>query len=450
MSNKRAEQVLCIASLAIVMLFACSILVRTATQLILVKRMGITNAFTDMVLFDVQNLNEERSVDWVALYPFSDAEKPAQAAEKQKSRLSAAIDKVTKKVDSVKSRVDTNTTDYLVGYQTMVNAAKKYEDVIQWNYTSFAEYNGIVKLDDGYLTSLVAKKDVSEVANSTIELANYCERKGIDFLYIQAPYKISKYDDKSISGTVDFSNQNADAFLALLEDAGVDTFDIREVIFDEKLPHHELFYRTDHHWRAETGFWASRHILQLLKESYGYDIDPSVLDNNKFDSVDYPAWFLGSQGKKVTLSVTTPDDFSLLYPKYPTDFHYVIPDKEIDVDGDFSVTYDMSQVDVVDYYNKSPYLAYNYGNRPLITVENKLCPDNGKILLIHDSFGDAVISFLSLGLKNVAALDLRYFTGSVHSFIESEKPDAVLLLYNPNSFGDSVDWSTHKSPFDFR
>lgn len=115
---------------------------------------------------------------------------------------------------------------------------------------------------------------------------------------MQAPYKISKTQDKDISGVIDFSNQNADDLILQLRQANVDVYDFRDVIDTEGLNHHDLFYRTDHHWRAETGLWASRHILEYLNQYYNYDVDPDLLNENNFTSVLYPEWFLGSKGKK--------------------------------------------------------------------------------------------------------------------------------------------------------
>lgn len=458
MKSKRIEQTIYGVCLAILVFLMCTIGLRFFVRQVLVKHMGVSNSFTDLVFFDAQDLGaadtgdataDGAGIDWEKMYPFSQellAKEISQDEELEEGKLH----KVSKLIQAVEEKIETYSSDLLIGYNALTDMAKRYESMIRWNYVSYTEYNGVIKLYDGYLTSFCRKLDVTKAAYSLVQLAQYCEEQGNDFCYIQAPYKISKYEDKDISGRTDFANQNADDLLEKLREAGVDTYDIRETIHDEGLSHHPLFYRTDHHWRGETGLWASKHILELLKEQYGYDIDASVLEPERFTSVDYPAWFLGSQGKKVRLEQTDPDDFSLLYPTYPTELHYVIPDKQIDAVGDFSVTYDMSKVEELDYYGKSPYHAYNFGDRPLIEIENSMLPNNGKILLIHDSFGDCVISFLTLGVKYVEALDLRHFTGSVQEYIKQTEPDVVLVLYNPNVIPESIDWTTHGALFDFR
>jgi LmbE family N-acetylglucosaminyl deacetylase len=110
----------------------------------------------------------------------------------------------------------------------------------------------------------------------------------------------------------------------------------------------------------------------------------------------------------------------------------------------------MSQIDECDFYNKNPYSGCNYGDQPLIQIENQLTADEHKILIISDSFGDCMISCLALVEKNVDSIDLRYFNGSLKAYIEDSQPDIVMIMYNPQAIAGNIDYSTHKDLFDFR
>ena len=449
MKNDKADRVLCWLSLAVLLFFACSIGVRTVTRQILVKRLGMSNAFTDLVLFDAQNLNDATdatdsiTIDWEELYPFAE-NVGRRGTETQTSKEgNSKLGQYTERITSAEDKVEIYATDFLPGYQALTELAKGYEDLIQWNFVPYSEYNGIITMSDGYLTGIKPKSDTTEAASSAIALKQHCDALGIDFLYIQAPKKISKFDDTDISGVTDFSNQNADDFLASIQKAGANTLDLREVIREEGLVHHSLFFRTDHHWKPESGLWASRHILQTLRDACGYQVDPSVLDPNHFETVTYPDWFLGSQGKKVTLAQAAPEDFTLLYPTYRTQLHYEIQSKGIDADGDFSILYDMKQVEKLDYYGKNPYGAYIYADQPFERIYNPLASEERHILVIHDSFGNCVVPFLAMEIQHVDSMDLRHFTGSVQTFIEIEKPDLVMILYSP-------DLVTNEEATDFR
>jgi hypothetical protein len=448
-SKTKIDKIIIGVCIAVMIFFLLTIVVRTFTRQVLVKHYGISNSFTKIVLFDKENLKSTETtvdIDWEELYPFSDDKlKNNEVIEdnSDSNKIVSKLTNVTSSVSSIESKIETYTTDYLLMYNNMVDLYAYYRKSIGWNFASYGEYNGVVKLSDGYLTSYTEKIDVTEDSEALIDLDGYCQNKNIDFLYVQAPYKISEYDDTGISGTVDFSNQNADELLAQLDKKGIDYYDIRETIHENNLNNHELFYKTDHHWLTTTALWAAQNILSFCNDRYDLNADLSLLDSDNFDYVTYENWYLGSQGRKLTLARCEPDDFTLFYPKYETSFSYIVPDKGIDTVGDFLVTYDMSQVEKCDYYNLSPYHACNYGDRPLIQIENQLSVDDNKILLVHDSFSDPMISNLALAEKNVDAIDLRDFTGSLKSYIDESNPDLVIIMYNPSAIGN-------ESLFDFR
>ena len=368
---------------------------------------------------DKHNVREDReiNIDWERLYPF---EKGIKRVTKQKETL----------YEYVKRKCEDYSSRNFFGYYSIVEYAKQYENVVAWNMVHVSDYNAVVKLHDDYLTTYQLSEDVTENARSTIELSEYCRKNGIEFFYANFPAKICIYEDKDVSGILDFTNQNADKFLAMLNASGVKYYDFRKMLHDDGMKHHEAFYVTDHHWKAETGLWAARHILKILRDDYNWDVNPDVLNPERFDYVIYPEWFLGSQGKKVTLSQTKPDDFTMIYPKFETHIHYEIPSKEINTDGNFSVTLNMKQIEKKDYYHLSPYHAYSYGDIALIKCENYLIRNGKKILVIHDSFSDCVLPFLSTGNQNVDAIDLRHFTGSLKSYITKHKPDLIAVMYN--------------------
>ena len=70
-------------------------------------------------------------------------------------------------------------------------------------------------------------------------------------------------------------------------------------------------------------------------------------------------------------------------------------------------------------------------------------------MLIRDSFSEVIIPFLNLSYSEVRALDLRKFNGSVKKYIESYKPDIVVVEYYVNSIKE-VEYQSHINEFDFR
>ncbi len=435
MKYKADIKKICMTGCIVVLIFFMFMIgIRSFRKVVSEKQSGVDNVFV--------------KINWEEYYPFlEDGQKDNIKKKLPESQLFERY--YIDVVNFLKEKLNRYSTEKLFGYSRIVEFARKYDGLIGWNLVSYSEYNGAQEMSDGYWITFSEKLETKENAESVIKLDRYCKKQDADFLYVQAPNKISKYNDTDISGIVDFSNQNTDELLDALFHAGVAVYDLHKEIYEEGLNHHKLFYKTDHHWLPTTGLWASGKILKYCKEHYNYHIDMSLISMDNFEIIEYPKWFLGSYGKKVTLERTEPEDFSLIYPKYSTNFHYKLPSKSIDKKGDFSIMYDMDQVEEKGYYDRNPYAAYNYGDWPLVQIKNLSNVENKKILVVKDSFGNCVTPFLALEVKQVDVIDLRSFDGSLETYINMSKPDTVILLYNPGVEG-KIDWDSHTSLFDFR
>ena len=429
--------------------------VRCLTQEILVYKLGIDNKFTHTILFDSSTLDDASgentvssvNIDWANEYPFSKKDLESKSTDTT-THIGSYITKYGEVISNLEDRVSRGFKTFLPGYKLFVELSNLVEQKAGWNFVNYSEYNGLIMADNNYYIDIKPKQSISECADSTIELDEFCKKKGINFLYVQQPNKTCKIEDKNIDGSLDFSNYNADSFLGIIKKAGVDCHDHREDIHSDNLNHHSLFYGTDHHWKAENGCWAAKHLLEKIAEKYGYDINTDLLSMEHFTKKTYKNRFFGSQGKKVGLKVAHPDDFTMLYPKYDTKFHFIVPNKGIDKTGDFRVTYDMNQVRFTDYYHSSEYAAYNYSIAPVHKIDNLKNKTGPKVLLIADSFADCELSFIALGVNSLESLDLRFFTGSVKTYIETSKPDIVIVAYV--DFHAPIDWESHTAKFDFR
>lgn len=393
---------------------------------------------------DGKNPAKNIHIDWAKRYPFDNitknSDKKIHYFPKPHSRTPA-------------NRMENWFEDNISIYHSAAEFQRSYDKTIHWNIINPA-YN-VVSLHDGYWAFVYKKQDMKERINSVISFKKFLQSLGIPLTYIQAPGKINKYgkQDAWLRGRYDFSNANADQLLSGLQQNDIDTLDLREY-FHETIPenqYHQLFFRTDHHWLPQTALNAASFIAQYLNRKYGIEIYSSGLDAKHYNIDILPQYFLGSAGKKVTLSQTQPEDFPILHPVFPTNMHLNIPDKGINKDGPFEITYDRNEIDHIDYYKRNPYGAYGYGDRPLVTIKNLQFAglSDPKILIIKDSFGDTMVPLLSLGCKNITTVDIRLFNGSLRTLIKEFHPDVVLILYTNNQEG-SIRWNNHGDEFDFR
>lgn len=446
--NRRQGLMLCAAGLLVVVMM--TVFVRLGTTHILVKRAHMDNFITKTVLYgndDLQMLEpmgENNKIDWEKAYPFADI-------DGGKKIVTLPTKKIESKAASVEKKIDEWTGKHLLGYYKLAEAGRGYEQKINWSLISPAQE--IVPLGDGAWSFAYPKVDIGDKTAAIADLAQNAEENGAQFLYIQAPFKVDPYGDFAVNGRVDFTNQNCDDLLAQLKAKGIATMDLRQDLhrwaLDDHVSYHDYFFRTDHHWKPETALRAAKVVGDKLRE-YDIPVDDSHYDLQAFDVEVLPDYFLGSQGKRATLSRATPDDFSILHPKFPTEITLNIPEKNIHDSGDFELVYDKKQVEKCDYYNLSPYHMYGYGDMQVMDIENLLMPSTDKkVLIIRDSFCDTMAPMLSLGIRNLMTLDVRHFTGSVKNYIAVHKPDVVIVMYT-GSLHEPIDWSSHKDKFDFR
>ena len=104
---------------------------------------------------DKMNLPEKKTeikIDWEELYPFRP--ELSNEEEKRETIFERAYNHVRDKCEEYSSKK-------LIGYYGIVESAKGYEEAVGWNMASVFDYNAVIKLHDGYLTTYIESRDVT-------------------------------------------------------------------------------------------------------------------------------------------------------------------------------------------------------------------------------------------------------------------------------------------------
>lgn len=429
----------------VLILFMISIGLRIVTHTVLVDRLGMDNAFTRLVLRDETKAPRDDRAVTLAM--------PGESAPRA-AGLIGTLDDIHRRYTTITRRitnkVDTYANQQLMFRRHIVEAANRYEKLINWNLAGYSEYNNVIDLGGGYLTTFMNWTDVWGNVEAVQDFKQYLDAQGIPMLFVQLPNKIPR-QDKVVNNVVDFYNDNADRLVGRLRGSGVNTLDLRDTAEQLNLDYRSLFYNTDHHWRSETGLWAAGVIGGELNRSFGYHIDPALFDPANYTFERYEKAFLGSLGKKVTLARATPDDFTLIYPKFDVNLSLRIPSLGLDATGGFDVIFDHSQLEIENLYESNPYGMYLHSafiDHDLIQLENNLPKgDTSKVLILGDSFGDVLVPFMGLQLGHIDFVDLRNFEGSLRDMIAAEGYDMVIIIYS-SLF--QVEYNSGTSMYDFR
>lgn len=397
--------------------------------------------------------------DWTKEYPFSkdyddsgykfvsEEESAASAKSKAQKTDASLVSSIESAVKSVEDKVDYYTTQLLALRIKFVELNAGFNKAIGMKMISGAD--SVIVLKNGYLVFDTERKDMTAAAENITLFSKKMNEQGIDFLYVQEPAKLDKYDNKMPYGMNDNENANADDLVNVLDKNGVNCLDLRESMQNSKMDHYSAFFKTDHHWKPETGIWATGEIIKKMNEISGLNMDSSVGDISKYNIEVYKNYMLGSQGRNVGLNYAEPEDISVITPKQNNKQYkarYYEFSTSYTEEGDFKKAFlAMSTLDKIDYYNVSVYSTYFYGNHERASIENKNADNDIRILYIPDSFSNSVIPYMAAAVKYIDVIDLRYFNGSLESFISQNKPDMVVAAYNPSTVSNTPD-----GPYDFR
>lgn len=324
------------------------------------------------------------------------------------------------------------TTETADGFR-LENTFEENFSILLWQEEKYVESFGLaakwmgqpvlneeVKLKNGYLTEveeLAEEEILRKNAEDLGRAKQYIEEQGGILLYVQTPYKISKFDDQLPVGITDCSNENIDTFLSYLDEYGVETLDIRQTMHDEGINQYDYFYKTDHHWTPEAGFYAFRKISDYIEEAKKISVDAQVkeLDNYRIDN--YEKWHLGSNGQRVGVEYGGIDDFHVVIPEFDT----LLTNVETQEMGSY---YDILIEDAVLKEQGRATYDIAYGNSIGYHFYNHMAENDARVLVVSDSMGKVTNPFLILAYQNVYTMGYSLTTQMIDEF----QPDVVVYI----------------------
>lgn len=481
--KSRIEQFMTGLCLAILVFFTVSIAARFFTNKILIDHFGMNNAFTRLIgtknssnteTSDDTEISDDTTapvnINWAQLYPFEGEDKggDTELPENRESffhSLSEKTDSFFSLVFSAENKIESYSTKLLVGYHHMVLSAKEYNHMIGWNLAALDPDFDVLRLDNGYLTytvPYVEEADIAQIADNLADFETYLNQKDIDFYYINAGGKLCPYDKQTSQPYYNYTNENGDHLIAALTERNVTAIDMRDYMIADGLDWYNSYYKTDHHWKTETGFWAAEIISRLLNENSGFSFDDFYFSKSSYKFETYKDYFLGSHGRVVTLAETELEDFTKITPLFETNFSIEQPVYNLEKKGTYTETlFDEAAFLGIANYSNTDYLskidAYSCAGidtSALTVIKNNIAADNRdkKILMLADSFSHYITSYLACDIGEIHNIYLGSFTGSIKSYIEKMQPDVVIMLLNECNITSITKekYDAHTSLFDFR
>ncbi len=273
------------------------------------------------------------------------------------------------------------------------------------------------EFNDVYLCGdrLIANVTESDRAEQNLTyLTQLTEKTEIPVYLGLIPTAAEVWKDRLPEGADSFDQH---AYLEAAKDSGAIYVDMEQMLKDHA--GEEIYYRTDHHWTSLGAYYG----YAALMEAVGVEPEPL--------------------GEKNTVSESF---FGTLYSS--SGVHWLTPD-QIDryIDGaGITVTVNTgAAVDThglyVDSYlmEKDKYSSFLGGNNPLYIIENPNAATDQTLLVVRDSYADALAPFLTQYYSEIHLIDLRYYRTSVADYAESIGADGIFVCYSVDNFQKDTD-----------
>ncbi|MBR5471019.1 MAG: hypothetical protein IKU81_02735 [Oscillibacter sp.] len=179
----------------------------------------------------------------------------------------------------------------------------------------------------------------------------------------------------------------------------------------------QIFYRTDHHWTSLGAFYGANAMLEQLGRE--------PLKEEDF-----------------TIEIASTDFNGTLYSQ--SGIHWLTPDTMeywVTEDGMTVTSWSTGKPETVPMYDRSylqakdKYSSFLGGNQPLCVIKNEKLPaEAGKLLLVRDSYSDALAPFLAQRFAEVHLLDLRYYRAPASAYAMQNGIEEIAVVYSVQNF----------------
>lgn len=185
----------------------------------------------------------------------------------------------------------------------------------------------------------------------------------------------------------------------------------------------DIYLRTDHHWSPLGAYYAARQFAEVA--------GVPVPDLSEFDRHTVEGYVGSMYGFSKDINVKkSPEDFvyytpkegnySTTYVKYQLDQDYKIVAEEPPHQGDF----------FVKVANPGAAYCVFMGSDARITQVCTWVDNHRRLLILKDSFGNAIPGYLFGSFEEIHVIDFRYFTHDLKAYVKEHGITDLLMVNN--------------------
>ena len=263
------------------------------------------------------------------------------------------------------------------------------------------------------------KQDISNKYANTVNRAAELLKGKSQVYDMIIPTSMGVTLPQSVRETVKSSNQkSAIDYMYSLMSGDVKKVDCYSKLMSKRDEY--IYFRTDHHWTSLGAYYSYRELMDTMGKKAA---DLSSFVEYRFDG--YLGSFYSQSGKKPQLS-NTPDHV-MAYA--PPQFNSINTVTQEGATVNFPIIRDGNAMSA-----STKYLAFVGGDNPLGTMVNPEITDGSSCLVIKESFGNAMVGFLTQNYGTVYVVDYRYiskvYPGTLINFVDERGIQDVIFVNN--------------------
>lgn len=188
--------------------------------------------------------------------------------------------------------------------------------------------------------------------------------------------------------------------------------------YDDLMTHRDeyLYFRTDHHWNGKGAYYAYAAFCRTK------GIEPYTLEEREKKEFD---GFLG------TMYQNNGKDKNLLPADTVEAFLPVSANAAMKFTNTDGTTYDWPIVkDVSEWSSGAKYNTFAGSDNPITEFTNPDVADGSVLIVVKESFGNALLPYLVDHYSKIYEIDYRYWKGNLVSFAEEVGADDLLFANN--------------------
>lgn len=186
----------------------------------------------------------------------------------------------------------------------------------------------------------------------------------------------------------------------------------------------DIFLRTDHHWAPLGAYYAAKKFAEVAKVPFN--------DLSSYERKVVKRYVGSMYGYSKDIAVkNAPEDFVYYVPK---DVSYTTTYINYTIDAKYRVTSEARPVKGRFFQHfrdgsGAAYCTFMGGDTKITQVQTST--NNGRrVMILKDSFGNAIPGYLFYSFEEVHVVDSRYFTKNMKEYVASNKITDILFANN--------------------